>query len=89
MLLPLLDDVSPEQYLGLYTGEKSDVDILTFFRLDMATGRFSSSLGLAARPLSAWCLDWGLYRLGALFRSYFWYWDWDSLTTAIGEKVRL
>ena len=58
MLLLLLDALTPERLLGLYTGEKSEVDILTFFRLDMATGRCSASLGLAARPLSAWCLEW-------------------------------
>ena len=58
MLLLLLDALTPERFLGLYTGEKSEVDILTFFRLDMATGRRSASLGLAARPLSAWCLEW-------------------------------
>ena len=58
MLLLLLDVLTPERFLGLYTDEKSEVDILTFFRLDMATGRRSASLGLAARPLSAWCLEW-------------------------------
>ena len=58
LLLLLDDDLTPEWFLGLYTGEKSEVDILTFFRLDMATGRRSASLGLAARPLSAWCLEW-------------------------------
>ena len=58
MLLLLLDVLSPERFLGLYTGEKSEVDILTFFRLDMATGRRSASLDLATRPLSAWCLKW-------------------------------
>ena len=39
MLPLLLDALTPERFLGLYTGEKSEVDILTFFRLDMATGR--------------------------------------------------
>ena len=58
MLLLLLNDLTPEWFLGLYTGEKSEVDILTFFRLDMATGRRSASLGLAAHPLNAWCLEW-------------------------------
>ena len=58
LLLLLDDDLTPEWFLGLYTGEKSEVDILTFFRLDMATGHRSASLGLAARPLSAWCLEW-------------------------------
>ena len=56
-MLLILDDLTPEWYFGLYTGEKSEVDILTFFRLDMATGRRGASLGLAARPLSAWCLE--------------------------------
>ena len=45
MLLLLLDDLTPEWFL-------------TFFRLDMVTGRCSPSLGLAAHPLSAWCLEW-------------------------------
>ena len=58
MLLLLLDVLTPERFLGLYIGDKTEVDILTFFRLDMATGRRSASLGLAARPLSAWCLEW-------------------------------
>ena len=58
MLLILLDALTPERFLRLYTGEKSEVDILTFFRLGMATGRRCASLGLAARPLSAWCLEW-------------------------------
>ena len=58
LLLLLLDALTPERFLGLYTGEKSEVDILTFFRLDMATGRRSAFLGLAARTLSAWCLEW-------------------------------
>ena len=44
--------------LGLICPSKSEDDILSFFRLDMATGRRSASLGLAARPLSAWCLEW-------------------------------
>ena len=33
LLLLLDDDLTPEWFLGLYTGEKSEVDILTFFRL--------------------------------------------------------
>ena len=39
MLPLLLDALTPERFLGLYTDEKSEVDILTFFLLDMATGR--------------------------------------------------
>ena len=62
MLLLLLDDLTPEWFLGLYTGEKSEVDILTFFHLDMATGRRSASLDLADRPLSAWCHEWATTR---------------------------
>jgi hypothetical protein len=58
LLLLLLDALTPERFLGLYTSVKSEVDILSFFRLDMATGRRSASLGLAAHPLSAWCLEW-------------------------------
>ena len=58
MLPLLLDALTPERFLGLYTGEKSEVDVLTFFCLHMATGRRSASLGLATRPLSAWCLEW-------------------------------
>ena len=58
LLLLLLDALTPVRFLVLYTGEKSEVDILTIFRLDMATGRRSASLGLSARPLSAWCLEW-------------------------------
>ena len=58
MLLLLLDALTPERFHGLCTCEKSEVDILTFFRLDMATGRLSASLGLAARPLSAWYREW-------------------------------
>ena len=58
MLLLPLDDLTPEWFLGLYTDEKSKVDIFTFFCLDMATERRSASLGLAACPLSAWCLEW-------------------------------
>ena len=38
-MLLLLDALTPERFLGLYTDEKSEVDILTFFLLDMATGR--------------------------------------------------
>jgi hypothetical protein len=58
MLLLLLDALTPERFFGLYTGEKSEVGILTFFGLDMTTGHRSASLGLAARPMSAWCLEW-------------------------------
>ena len=56
MLLLLLDVVSPLLFIGLATGEKSDVDPRTRIRL-LAAGRDGPSLGLVALPFSAWCLE--------------------------------
>ena len=57
MLLLLLDVVLPLLFIGLTTGEKSEVDPQTRFHLLVAAGRKGPSLGLVALPFSAWCLE--------------------------------
>jgi hypothetical protein len=52
MLLLLLDVVLPLLFLGLTTGEKSEGDSRTRFRLLVAVGREGPSLGLVALPFS-------------------------------------
>ena len=57
MLLLLLDVVLPLLFIGLTTGEKSEVGPRTRSRLLVAAGREGLSLDLVALPFSAWCLE--------------------------------
>jgi hypothetical protein len=57
MLLLLLDVVLSLLFIGLTTGEKSEVDPRIRFRLLVAAGREGLFLGLVALLFSAWCLE--------------------------------